>query len=304
MREFDFLKKIFSRNNTLGREILIPPGDDLAMLRINENTDILMGVDQLLQGCHFPSDCDNWQNIGRKAVARSLSDIAAMAAQPVASLATALLPRNFDESHAEQLFESMRTCALEYNCPLVGGDIAFSNPDSPLHLTVTVFAQPGPTNIIIKRSTGQVSDSIYITGKLGSAWQSNKHYSFIPRINLALELVNLLQDNLHAMIDISDGLGRDLDHIAESSNTAALIHADKIPLNPDSTWQNAVSDGEDYELCFTVSAGINLPENIHGTPITKIGNLTEPTQKYRTAVNLPDGCTMDASHMGWEHNDQ
>ncbi len=316
MHEFNILNQIFRQNHRLGKQVIIPPGDDLAMVQLSPHTDqmdenpknnhrILFGVDQLIAGQHFNPDATDldWSLVGRKAVARSLSDIAAMAAQPVASLATAALPKDFSEHNTIQLFEGMRKIAEEYDCPLVGGDIAVTT--GPLICTVTVLCQPGPTGKILTRSDAKPGDHIYVTGNLGASWRTNRHFNFTPRINLALQLVKHYP--VHAMIDISDGLGRDLGHIARMSNVTCELNAACIPVHTDADLQMAISDGEDYELCFTAPSDTAIPEYIDMIKISRIGSVKQPAHADSNNTNAlvslrsPDGTTLDIHKLGWQH---
>lgn len=310
MKEFDLLAQIYEQQKGMpGDRVLIGPGDDMASVLLRAGSPVLAAVDQLVAGRHFRLDATPMNLVGRKAVARSLSDIAAMAARPVAALAAVVIPQDdFTEDQALELFAGMRELAAEYDCPLVGGDIAFG--DGPLVCTVTVLAEPGPTGAVVRRSGAQAGDLIYVTGSLGGAVNSEtglgRHLTFAPRIALAAALVADVP--VHAMIDISDGLGRDLDHIAEMSGIVATIEAERLPLTAGCDWRQALSDGEDYELCFTVAAEARVPDELLDVPISCVGQCEKVAPlgagektRPRTAVITPDGRTLDAADFGWEH---
>ena len=123
MREFDLLRHVYQANATLSERVLIPPGDDLALVRVGA-LDVLAGVDQLVGGRHVNLDTTPLQLVGRKAIARSVSDIAAMAGAPIASLAAVVLPPDFTSDRARNLFDAMHDAAARLECPLVGGDVA------------------------------------------------------------------------------------------------------------------------------------------------------------------------------------
>ncbi len=308
--EFDLHNAIYAHNRQLSAAVTLPPGDDMGMLRLPSGQEILAGVDQVVDGQHFNSSTDDWAKVGRKAVARSLSDVAAMAAQPIAALATGLLPPGFPHDQAMQLFDGMRTCAADFSCPLIGGDIASfaaSNTNSgPVSCTVTVFAQPGPTGRIVTRKGAQPGDVVCVTGVLGGGWNTAHHFDFTPRIKFALALVN--EHTVNAMIDISDGLGQDLDHIAQQSGVAAILNAGTIPIRPEFDEENAMRDGEDYELCFVVSAvtAADLPTAIEGVPITQVGRIVDSHDNpspYRTSLHdrNSDNTWNDLQSTGWMH---
>jgi len=307
MKEFDLLSRIYQatseRSGVGGERVVIGPGDDMALLRMGTETgesNLLVAVDQVIDGHHFQLDRTPIELIGRKAMTRSLSDIAAMAGRPLASLAAVFLPNDFGEERAMALFDAMRETAEEFGCPLVGGDISIGR--DRLSCSVTVLAEVGPSGFVVTRSGAEVGDAIYVTGRLGGSLDSKtglgRHLTFEPRIDLALALVD--QVAVHAMIDLSDGLGRDLTHIAEMSKLSAEIDQVVIPCTPGCTWKEAIADGEDYELCFTVDSAVRVPDRLLDVPITRIGEMKEMTDRPRTVVRL-DSSECDVSELGWEH---
>ncbi|NOG53417.1 MAG: thiamine-phosphate kinase [Planctomycetes bacterium] len=312
MKEFDLLHHIYNRRQQSGHDhVLIGPGDDMALVHLLHDTNnLLAAVDQVVAGCHFqypattPIDL-----VGTKAVTRSLSDIAAMAGRPLASLAAAVLPADMSDSQAQALVNAMNAAADQYHCPLIGGDVSIAQPNTDTFvISVTVLAEPGPSGRAITRAGANAGDLVYVTGQLGGsidpATGLGRHLTFEPRIDLALELTALT--TITAMIDISDGLGRDLDHIADMSGLRAVIRADTLPISPGCDWKQAVSDGEDYELCFTISpddAG-DLPDTLCGIPLTCVGAMKPSDDnsgtKPRTVVAVND-TEVDATGFGWEH---
>jgi thiamine-monophosphate kinase len=303
MREFELLRYIYDANAALADDIAIPPGDDMAMVRLADR-DLLVAVDQVIDGRHVRLATTPLALVGRKAVTRSLSDIAAMAARPVASLAAVILPPDFGAERAEALFDAMRTTAAEYDCPLIGGDIAFHGDAShPLTCSVTVLAEPVKGRAIT-RSGAQVNDLAYVTGALGGAVLEDgggKHLTFEPRIAEALQLAAALGLNLHAMIDLSDGLGRDASHIAEASNVQIVLDAAQIPCSANVDWRAAVAGGEDYELLFTARG--DVPTSLTGgLPVTPIGRVSPRRGEGGPMVLIQDGDeTIPADELGWQH---
>ena len=301
MREFDLLEHVYRANDSLGSGVIIPPGDDMAMLGLDSGA-VLAAVDQLVEGRHFTLSNAPLHLIGRKAITRCLSDVAAMAARPVASLVAVTLPPSFGEDRAEALFDAMRETAQNYAAPLVGGDIAIARSQSdPLTCSVTVLAQPG-SRPPVRRGAARPSDSVFVTGQLGGAIEPDgqgHHLTFEPRIDLALALADALGERLHAMIDISDGLGRDAGHIAHASTVAIELDAQTIPCRTGTDWMRAISEGEDYELCFT-AAGV-VPGELLGISITRVGSvLTAKPQPG--SVRVCDGQERHAAEsLGWQH---
>lgn len=305
MREFDLLQHVYEGSVPSDQRVEIPPGDDMAMLRLGGSR-LLAAVDQVVDGRHFRLESTSIELIGRKAITRSLSDIAAMAGRPVATLAAVVLPPDFGSHRATALFDAMRDTAAMFDCPLVGGDIAFhADAAHPLTCSVTVLAEPGPCGAV-RRSGARVGDMVYVTGSLGGSLDADgggKHLSFTPRINEAIELAERLGDRLHAMIDISDGLGRDASHIAERSGVCIQLYADRIPVTPGATWRQALSDGEDYELCF-VAAPDDIPNRLGETRVTPVGEIIAAStgDDVRPLVAVLDGnLVLDATECGWQH---
>ena len=303
MREFELLEHVFSANRSLGARVQIPPGDDLAMVWM-DGRGLLAGVDQLVQDVHFKLDTTPIELIGRKAIARSLSDIAAMAGIPVATLAAVTLPSEFGAQRATSLFDAMRQTAAAYNCPLVGGDMAIdAQPGARLICSVTVLAEPGPGGPI-RRGGAQVGDAVAVTGSLGGACKpdgSGRHLTFEPRIALARTLAGLLAHRLHAMIDISDGLGRDASHIARQSGVTIVLNGSRIPCADGCSWPEAIGMGEDYELCF--AARRPIPREIDGVSISIIGEVVRTERQQPHIALLRDGeRVFPVNDYGWQHN--
>lgn len=314
MRESKLLEHVYRANTALGAEVTIPPGDDLGAVRVG-GREVLAGVDQLADGVHFELATTPLAKVGRKAITRCLSDVAAMAALPDGAVVTAALPRDFGEARATELFDAMRATAEQYVCPLIGGDIAMW--DQPLLLTVTVFAHCEP-NAPVTRGGARPGDAVCVTGRLGGSLVEHEgcthHLDFEPRIELARALVNDCGLTIRSMIDLSDGLARDLGHICRASNVDAGVTVDRLPTSAAAemlaeqdkspAWRHVVGDGEDYELCFTLpaeQAGDKLPAEIGGVPITMIGTVAEARGEGQLLFELPDGTTQPAAGLGWEH---
>lgn len=294
MRERELLQRIASRSADLpasfGR-VLVGPGDDCAVVAADPHP-LLLTTDHLVQHRHFDDDLP-LELVARKAVLRSVSDIAAMAGTPAWALATALLPVCY--AHADQLFDHMAGFAREFGCPLVGGDIASLPPgsDGPVSLTVTVGGHAARP---VLRSGAGAGDAVYATGALGGSLRNERHARAEPRIKLAQHLAGYLT----AMIDLSDGLGIDAARVAQASNVRIELDARAIPVHPDADGMDAaLGDGEDYELLFTAPENAPIPAGFEGTPITRIGRVMsgEPA----AILVSPDGSQRDVSAQGFEH---
>lgn len=289
MREFELLNQIYAQSINLGESITIGPGDDMGELVVGKDR-LLVAVDQLVVGRHVTTDTAP-ELIGRKAIARCFSDVAAMAGSPIGSLMTACIPTgpsDYDETWAMNVFKGAREAAKQWGGPIFGGDIATCD-DAPPIFSVTAVATP-PAAGAVTRAGSQEGDYVCVTGTLGNASASH-HLSFTPRIKESQELLHDLQDHLHAMIDVSDGLGRDASHLA-SDERQIVIETSSIPLRDGATIEQALCDGEDYELLFTTS---KLPTHELVTVIGKVVN------RVSDSPSVTDEQGTDLSSMGWQH---
>ena len=302
MNESDLHAHIYARSTNLlaggSNDIIVGPGDDSAVIRSSAGELSLLTVDQLVAGRHFTSDTDI-DLVARKAVARSVSDIAAMGGNPSWALATGVLPK--DDQHSDELFDALSRWAKHWHCPLIGGDIATHNaPDHPLTLTITVGGTMESNSSPVLRSTAKPGDLLYVTGPLGDSFKSNHHLNFEPRIEAGRWAA---ANNAHAMMDISDGLGRDSHRIAKASNVRIEIDASKVPMNPGcQDWQQAVSEGEDYELLIVLDPKASIAD----APLELLGPIgtvraCEPNENPSSTIVDPDGVSHDAERLGWEH---
>lgn len=304
MREFALLDRIFALNPRLPGTVLVPPGDDMALLSLAGCDRVLVAADSAIEGRHAPWGCDAYL-IGRKAMLRNLSDVAAMgAARPVATVACAVLPRGVDEARAWRLAEGLRETAAAWGAPLVGGDIATmpaAVEHAPIVASVTILAVPlSSTARIATRADARAGDGVYVTGTIGGAWDPatglGRHLDFTPRIRAAHALAAALGDRLGAMIDVSDGLGRDLGHIASLSKVAVEVELARVPVAPGVAPRAALGHGEDYELAFTARG--DVPREVAGVSVTRIGTVVAGD----AAVRVHDGDEwFDAGARGFEH---
>lgn len=312
LRESELLAQIERSSGGLAARVLIGPGDDMAMISLDGHH-MLAAVDQVVEGRHFTSGTDE-SLVARKALGRNLSDVAAMATQPVATLAACTLPPSWSQARAQRLFDSLCLAALDWQCPLIGGDIAIHRADGPLVLAVTILAQPWPealmmpaTNTVVRRRAARSGDGVFVTGRLGGSFGADgqgRHLHFEPRVHEARVLRRALGARLHAMIDVSDGLGRDAAQLV-SGALQVRLDATLIPCHERCDWRNALGDGEDHELCFAAEG--DVPSHLigrHGepTPVTRIGSIAPRAAEAAPAcVLVLDGTEMDASRFGWEH---
>lgn len=242
--------------------VAIDIGDDMAGLRLSDGQLLLLSSDMIVDGTHFDRKIHKPEAIGRKALCCCLSDVAAMAAKPLAALVSLALPKDEVFEIGRPLLSGLMAAADEFECPVVGGDTTSWN--DRLVVDVALVAEPWPDCQAVTRKDAQPGDLLVVTGRLGGS-RLGKHLDFTPRLAEARQLVQTLGDDLHAMIDITDGLSLDLSRLCAASACGAtisetalqsVIAADaRTAAGEDgrSALQHALSDGEDFELLFAVA---------------------------------------------------
>lgn len=300
--EFAFIDWLRSRTPSNPR-VLVGPGDDTAVLTPGTRPQ-LMTVDMLMDGTDFHLSEVGPRAAGRKAMAVNLSDIAAMAGVPIAALVSVALPRSQGRDLGEQLYLGLRDVADAFGVAIVGGDT--NSWDHPLVVSVTVLGEATERGPVL-RSGAKPGDWLFVSGPLGGSIRG-RHLTFTPRVSEALQLHQAV--DLHAMIDISDGLAADLNHILEESRCGAVLQAGAIPISTDavelsrtsgkSPLQHALGDGEDFELIFAVSPtdGERLlrEQPVTGLTVSKIGECV------KAGLWLDDdGVRAKLEPTGWVH---
>jgi thiamine-monophosphate kinase len=250
--EFAFIDWL-RRQTPADARLLIGPGDDCAALRLAPAAPILVTTDMLMDGTCFRLAEAGPRRVGRKAMAVNLSDIAAMAGRPVAAVVSVALPRQNGRGVAEDLYRGLRDVADAFDTVIAGGDT--NSWDGPLVISVTLIGEAterGP----VRRAGAIPGDWLLVTGPLGGSILG-KHLDFTPRVREALQLHQVA--DLHAMIDISDGLAADVNHLCSESRCGAVLRAEAIPISAAArsihdgrSLDHALSDGEDFELVFAL----------------------------------------------------
>jgi len=276
-------------------------GDDCAVIDSPAGP-LVITTDMIIEGVHFLRDTPLRQ-VGWKAAAASFSDVAAMGLSPEVLVCAAALPARLSMDDAREILLGLNDACEAYGVALAGGDTD-STPGG-LSLCTTVIAHARGLKPVL-RSGARVGDAILVTGSLGGSILG-KHLAFRPRVAEAVALNTSF--SLHAMIDISDGLSADLNHILEESKTGAVIDAEKVPVSDaarqlakqtgKTPLQHALGDGEDFELLFTMDPGdarrlIERP--IFDTPVAIIGEIVEDGLFLRI-----DGKLEPLKPQGYEH---
>ncbi|MEM8834999.1 MAG: thiamine-phosphate kinase [Planctomycetota bacterium] len=295
MREDELLQRI--RRDHGGEPpagVIIPPGDDCALVR--PSGDVLLSVDQLIEGRHFDAETDA-DAVGRKAMARAISDIAAMAGAPLCSLVAARLRPGL--ARGEALSDAVKRWGERFACPVVGGDIATA--EGPEALTVTVLGTPHPSRGAVRRDGAGDGQLVCVTGSIGASFESGYHLSFVPRIDTGCALADRFGASLTAMIDISDGLGIDAGRLARASGVRIELDGKAIPLrDPTRGVRRAVADGEDYELLFAIDFPSLDASVARELGFTVIGR-TRPGSGC--VLHTSDGDAVEIGAYGWDHGD-
>jgi thiamine-monophosphate kinase len=305
--EWKLIEWIRSRTRLDPTAFPIGPGDDMAMVGLGGESQCLLTIDSLLEGTHFDLSKATPRQVGYKALAVSLSDAAAMAAKPVCALAWVGLPEARDMAFAKELTAGMADAGERFACPVVGGDI--TSWKQPL-VTVGTALVARPAGIIpIRRSGAKPGDLLFVTGDLGGS-VLGRHLAFIPRVTEARQLAALV--TIHAMIDLSDGLSTDLNHIARESGVAAEIMADAIPISEDAKrlakesgktpLEHALNDGEDFELLLAVEP-IDAQDLLKQNPLqsVKLTHIGRAIEGSGVTMIQPDGKRSTVKPGGYEH---
>jgi thiamine-monophosphate kinase len=265
-------------------------GDDAAVLAVPEGQELLLTTDLLVEGVHFALDGLRAEDLGWKSLAVSVSDIAAMGGRAAHAVVSVALRPEQTGDFADGLLAGLLRCAERYGVALVGGDTTRSPGPVVVNVALTGFAARGRA---VLRSGARPGDAICVTGALGGSILG-RHLRVAPRQDEALLLVQ--GEEVHAMIDVSDGLSSDLGHVLDRSGVGAELWEDRIPVHEDArtlaardgvaALEHALADGEDYELLFTVgeSAARRLEaEGLGGAPVTRIGRVRAERDYVRLA---------------------
>ena len=284
MNEFELIARL-TRALPTNPSVVVGAGDDCAVLDLGVADKLfLFKTDAVVEGIHFTKETPP-EKIGRKALARCLSDIAAMAGTPQHALVTIGLPRDFDAAFVEKIYAGLNGIAHEHGVAIVGGETT-TNPVILLNIALLGFV---PRGKCVLRSGAEVGDAIFVTGELGGAL-AGRHLDFEPRLAEARWLAENFHP--HAMIDLSDGLAGDLKHILTASKVGAELLSRSVPVSRVAKLAGkkgdaakppllaALTDGEDFELLFTVASKNAVPlldawkQRFPDLKLTCIGKIT------------------------------
>ncbi len=298
--------------------LLIGIGDDAAAWRGDASIQ-LATVDSFIQGVHFPSGLASWKELGWKALAVNLSDIAAMGGLPRYALVSLALPDDSEVDDVTALYTGMLELAKKFGVVIIGGDIS----RAPLvAITITVFGSSQKKQIL-SRSSAEPGELVAVTGELGAAAAGlemlTKKLKFDPQLSAAFrnaflhpipriaEGQLLVEQGVKTAIDLSDGLVSDLNQICKNSRVSARVEAERVPVEPgvkahfgEKALEMALGGGEDYELLFTAKAEvIERVKQLATCPITVIGEILAGGEGVIVVDSR--GKPLKFTRRGWEH---
>jgi thiamine-monophosphate kinase len=263
MNEFELIHCL-TRDLPTNDSVKVGAGDDCAVLETGGAELLLFKTDAVVEGIHFTKDTPP-EKIGRKALARCLSDIAAMAGKPTAALVTIALPREFDPVFIEGIYAGLNALARQHGVAVVGGETT-TNPERVL-ISIALIGSVERDKVLL-RTGAKKGDAIFVTGELGGSI-TGKHLDFEPRLAEARWLATHFP--IHAMLDVSDGLAGDLRHILKASGVGAELLKRAVPVSRAAkeiskrgdtakpAFVAALTDGEDFELLFMVASKTAVP---------------------------------------------
>jgi thiamine-monophosphate kinase len=315
--------------------VVLGIGDDCAILRPARGHDVLVTTDFSLEGRHFRRDWHPAESVGHRALARGLSDLAAMGARPMAAFLSLALPKEMvatrsGKAWVQRFFAGLRALAEEHGVPLAGGDT--SEAPGGLVLADIVLVGSAAAGSALRRSGARAGDALYVTGALGGAaaelaaieqrakgssarirrelWMpvpdvAADHPQLLPQPRVAVGLALVRRRLATAAIDLSDGLSTDLAHLCRESGVGAEIDAAALPIHPlarksgvERGQELALNGGEDYELLFSASAGVKMPRRLAGVAITRIGKFVRGSEVW---IDDAAGKRRRLEAGGWEH---
>ncbi len=237
---------ILKQYSPVAKNVIKGIGDDTAVLPYTKDKYLLLTTDMMAEGVHFTRQISP-RAIGHKALACNISDIAAMGGLPTYAVVSIGLPKDLDTVYVKEIYKGMQSLARRFGVSLVGGDTIKSDK---IIINVALMGEV-EKKYLVTRDGAKANDWIFVTGALGGSLKSCRHLTFIPRIEQARFLVKKFKPS--AMMDLSDGLAGDLNHILKASGVGAKLDEACIPRHSGVSLKQALSDGEDFELLFTLN---------------------------------------------------
>lgn len=268
-------------------------GDDCAVLPASNGRQLIT-VDPVIYPRHF-DDCVPPRQVGAKLLKRNLSDLAAMGGRPSAAVLALTLDPKVSLDWLEKFYRGLANCARHYAVPIVGGDIA--QADGSLAASLTVLGEATAPRILT-RTGAQCRDWIFVTGILGGSLRTGHHYAFKPRLAEGAWLAG--RPEVRAMMDVSDGIAKDLHALTPQGSEPALVPAD-IPIRANSSLRAALTDGEDYELLFIVRGTIDTHRFREAWRSVFPRVRLSCVGRFVRAGQVPSGAINLGAYRGYEH---
>jgi len=263
----------------LAKAVVRGRGDDCAVVETRDRRSFLvLKTDCVVAGVHFLATA-NALDVGWKAMMRPLSDFAATSAVPQFALITLIAPEQTKVEWVEKLYRGLRRAAKRFKVSIVGGETSSTAGPVAISVSIAGFVE---RDRYVSRSGGKAGDDLFVTGRLGGAMKQ-KHLQFVPRIAESRWLTKNF--SIHAMMDLSDGLGADLPRLARASRVGFTVETDNLPLTRGAKIDDAISEGEDYELLFAISPRDRnrlereWRKKFQKLPLTRLGSLSQLTTK-------------------------
>ncbi len=310
LREKKLIKQI-RRSARGGQSVVTGIGDDCAVLRVPPGHELLVTTDFTIEKVHFRRDWHRPELVGRRCLTRGLSDIAAMGGEPRAAFLSLAVAGDVPQKWVDRFLKGLLDLAEEFKVPLAGGDTAQSAGGIQADIVVVGSVPKGKA---VLRSGAKAGEQIYVTGELGGSAAALarlaeskpvgaeyfRHFRPLARVAVGQRLRQ--RGMASAMIDLSDGLSTDLEHICKESHVGAEIEAEAIPRAQVGLGKKRVAlelalhGGDDYELLFTSAAAV--PSSVAGVRVTRIGRTT---QSAGIRLIEADGKQRPIEAGGWEH---
>jgi thiamine-monophosphate kinase len=299
-----------------GPEVLVGPGDDAAVVQPGSG-ELVLTTDAMVEGVHFLIDRTTPRDLGYKAIAVNVSDIAAMGGSPRFALCALTLTDTIDAAWVVELAGGMRECCDEFALSLVGGNLSRGRE---LSIVVSVTGEVGPGRAV-RRGDARPGDRIVVTGSLGGAaaglrvssqrsWSQDERDALrrsmrpVPRVG---EAAILSAHGVTSMMDVSDGLALDLSRLCRASDVGARIEIERLPIHPAATVTEALGGGEDYELLATLP-GLDAAEEARaelregfGVSLSEIGAIIGGEGGEPLVAVEADGTERPVAIEGWDH---
>ncbi len=299
----DALIALLTNGLSAGTGTLVGVGDDCAVLGKpgQRSPYTLFKTDCIVENVHYLADEDP-AKVGWKAMARAVSDIGAMGGWPIAALATVILHPDTSLAFAKGIYRGFQKAGRAYSFGIVGGETSQVSKSGCNMISVSMLGKVEPGRCVL-RSTAQAGDAVLVTGRLGGS-MGGRHLTFQPRLEQARWLVEHFRPS--AMMDLSDGVARDLPRLAKASGLACVIDRGAIPRNRGCSVDDALKDGEDYELLLTIHPGrvdrliAAWRAQFPRLPLTRIGGMCGKCGK---PASSDTGLGLGLGDGGWDHFD-